>query len=174
MTMGTVSGSTRLCYELGNGLRCPKRPIEMFEILDWNPNTGLKWRALKRLAMRHKLPAHRAISGHYHLYYHCGESDKKCRLARLRLSVLILVNTYRCLWLGRQKLLKSCGGTFQTCRYKIICICSCLVNSHCLTEISTIKAMQQMGYIGCWQVWMLNFTILAQRRQTELGLFELR
>ena len=46
---------------------------------------------------------------------------------------------------SRQKLLKSCGGTFQTCRYKIICICSCLVNFHCLTQILTMKLMQQMG-----------------------------
>ena len=46
---------------------------------------------------------------------------------------------------SRQKLLKSCGGTFQTCRYKIICICSWLVNFHCLTHILTIKLMQQMG-----------------------------
>ena len=112
-------------------LKCLKYWIEI-PIQDWNG-------ALKRLAMRHELPAHRAISGHYHLYYHCGR-DKKCRLARPRLSVSILVNTYGCLWVP-QKLLKSCGGTFQTCRYKIICICSWLVNFHCLTQILTIKLM---------------------------------
>ena len=97
--------------------------IEMSEMSDWNVwNIGLKSQYGIEMARWNVWRCgtsyrHIAILGHYHLYYHCGEFGKKCRLGRPRLSVSILVNTYGCLWVP-QKLLKSCGGIFQTCRYK--------------------------------------------------------
>ena len=117
-------------------LKCLKYWIEI-PIQDWN---GARWNVWRCGTSSRHIGPFRAIT----ICITIVARDKKCRLARPRLSVSILVNTYRCLWL-QQKLLKSCGGTFQTCRYKIICICSWLVNFHCLTHILTIKLMQQMG-----------------------------
>ena len=130
-------GSWRTDWNVRNvKLKCLKYWIEI-PIQDWN---GARWNVWRCGTSSRHIGPFRAIT----ICITIVARDKKCRLARPRLSVSILVNTYRCLWL-QQKLLKSCGGTFQTCRYKIICICSWLVNFHCLTHILTIKLMQQMG-----------------------------
>ena len=104
---------------------CAGERIEMSETSDWNVwNIGfnprlLDWNGpLKRGARATGTSPFRAITicittnvsrsiiasitivcrSMAVLPLHCGEPSKKCRLARTRLSLSILVNSYGCLW----------------------------------------------------------------------------
>ena len=96
---------------------CAGERIEMSETSDWNVwNIGfnprlLDWNGpLKRVARATGTSPFRAITIcitnvsriQFYLdawpYYHCGGPGKKWRLARTRLSLSILVNSYGCLW----------------------------------------------------------------------------
>ena len=136
----------------------------MFEILDWNPNTGLKWRV--------------ETSGD------AARATGTLPFRAITICITIVVGRvksadwadhacqYQYWWI----LMAVCGcrkncsnhvvAHFRPVVTKIICICSIqswLVNFHCLTQILTIKLMQQMGSdnIGWWLLTCLRWAKLC-------------
>ena len=124
------SGSTRLRYVPANGLKCLKRQIEMFGISDSIPAF---WIEMVRWNVGHELPAHRHFGPlpsvlPMYLEYNFISMHGRITIVADRVKSGDWPEHachYQYWWIvmavcgSLQKLLKSCGRTFQTCRYKI-------------------------------------------------------